>query len=88
MNLLAKVSATQHDLSAAIRAMAVVALLQVRAKELELKGANPGADADVHVMPELQDTQRWLEAELAAFKAAELAVPMPPQPSGNKRVLN
>jgi len=60
----------------------------VRAKELELKGAIPGADADVHVMPELQDTQRWLEAELAAFKAAELAVPMPPQPSGNKRVLN
>ena len=58
----------------------------MRAKELEFKGANPGADADVHVMPELQDTQRRLEAELAAFKAAELAVPMPPQPSGNKRV--
>ena len=51
----------------------------MRAKELEFKGANPGADADVHVMPELQDTQRRLEAELAAFKAAELAVPMPPQ---------
>jgi len=41
LNLLAKVSATQHDLSAAVRAMAVTALLQVRAKELELKGANP-----------------------------------------------
>jgi hypothetical protein len=79
LNLLAKVSATQHDLSAAVRAMAVTALLQVRAKELKLKGANPGADA-VHIMPELQDTQRRLEAKLAAFKATELAVPMPPQP--------
>ena len=37
----AEASGPQHDLSAAVRAMAVTALLQVRAKELELKGANP-----------------------------------------------